>query len=266
MSDDPARRVLVLGGSTEAFALARRLHEAPGFEVVTSLAGRTATPATVAGAVRTGGFGGPEGLARWIEAEGITAVVDATHPFTAVMPWNAAAACQASVRPRLRLRRPGWLPRPGDHWTVVADLKAAARVLGALGARRVFLTTGRTELRPFAGLRDTWFLVRSIEAPDELPLSRAQVLLDRGPFDLEGERAHFLHHSIDALVTKNSGGAAAEAKLTAARLAGVPVIMVARPPVPPGPLARSVEEAVAWCEALPLVAPAPAPQGAESGG
>ena len=243
-------RILVLGGSTEAFGLARRLDQLDGYEVITSLAGRTARPAEVPGTLRLGGFGGTDGLARWIEDERIAAVVDATHPFTRVMPWHAAEASAATGRPRLRLRRPGWLPEAGDRWTVVADLAGAAKVLRSRGARRVFLTTGRTELQPFAPLSDTWFLVRSIEPPDPLPLARAEVLLDRGPFELAGERRLLATHSIDALVTKNSGGSAAAAKLVAARLAGVPVVMVARPPAPPGALARSVEEALAWCEAL----------------
>lgn len=247
MTYQPGRRILVLGGSTEAFALARRLDERQDVAVITSLAGRTATPAPVAGDVRIGGFGGPEGLARYLREAEITAVVDATHPFTRTMPWNAARACAMARRPRLRLRRPGWVPEAGDRWSVVASLAGAARLLAKSPYRRVFLTTGRTELAPFASVTDTWFLIRSIEAPDPAVLPGAEVLLARGPFDVENEMATLRAHGIEAVVTKNSGGSAAAAKLVAANRLGLPVVLVARPPVPPGPLVRRVEEALSWC-------------------
>lgn len=244
--------MLLLGGTTEAFGLAHRLARAPHIEVVTSFAGRTSAPARPAGEVRIGGFGGPDGLARYLQAEGVAAVVDATHPFAARMRWNALHACERVGVPRLRLERPGWQAGPGDRWVRVPDLAAAARALGELGARRVFLTIGRSDLDAFAGVAGTWFLVRSIEAPEPLPLARAEVVLDRGPFTLAGERALLVTHRVDALVTKDSGGEATSAKLAAARERGVPVVVVERPPSPPGPRARTVAEALVWlATALP---------------
>jgi precorrin-6A/cobalt-precorrin-6A reductase len=239
-------RVLVLGGSTESSALAARLCAAGGVAVTTSLAGRTASPSALPGEVRIGGFGGSAGLARWLEAERVEAVVDATHPFTGRMPWNAAEACAAQGVPRLRLRRPGWAPEAGDRWTVAADMKTAVAVVAAMPARRVFLTIGRQQLEEFAGLEHVWFLVRSIEPPDPMPLHQAEVLLSRGPFALAGEEELMRSRRIEAVVTKNSGGSAAAAKLTAARRLGIPVVMVARPPAPPGPCVATVDDALSW--------------------
>ena len=173
------------------------------------------------------------------------AVVDATHPFADRMTINAAAATAAAGVPLLVLRRPGWTARPGDRWTTVDSLAAAAAVLPDLG-ERIFLTTGRLGLAAFAG-SDRWFLVRSIDPPQPPAPARMHVLLDRGPFTLDGERALLREHRIDVLVTKDSGGSAAAAKLTAAREAGIPVVVQARPPLPPGlAVVPAVDEAVAW--------------------
>ena len=176
-------------------------------------------PALPRGEVRVGGFGGPEGLAAWLRDRGTAAVVDATHPFAARMSAHAAAASAATGVPLLVLRRPGWTAGPGDDWTPVDSLPAAAALLPGLG-ERVLLTTGRGGLAAFAGL-DLWFLLRSIDPPEPPAPRRLEVVLDRGPFTVEGERALLREHAIDVLVTKDSGGP--RAKLDAARAPGVPV-------------------------------------------
>lgn len=245
--------VLVLGGTTEARRLAEHLvaHD-PGVRVTTSLAGRVASPKLPPGDVRVGGFGGVEGLAAWVREHGVDAVVDATHPFAATMSRNAAeAAAQAHV-PLLALRRPGWVAQDGDRWHTAGTLAEAAELLPALG-ERVFLTTGRMGLAAFAGagLDALWFLVRSVDAPEPPWPARMEVLLDRGPFDLPGERELIRRHRIDVLVTKDSGGDATVPKLTAAREAGIPVVVVRRPPVPEGvPVARTPDEAARWVRRL----------------
>jgi precorrin-6A/cobalt-precorrin-6A reductase len=238
-------RVLLLGGTSEASALARSLAARPHVAVTTSFAGRTTAPVAPAGATRVGGFGGSEGLAAYLRAERVDVLVDATHPFAAHMRWHAAAAADDVGIPRLRVERPPWEPVDGDRWTSVADLKAAAAAVRAAGYARVFLSTGRTELAPFAGC-DAWFLVRSVEAPDSLPLPRVEVVLARGPFRTDDELALLRAHRIDAVVTKNSGATATAAKLAAARTLGLPVVMVERPPSPPGPQSATVDEAMAW--------------------
>jgi precorrin-6A/cobalt-precorrin-6A reductase len=243
-------RLLLLAGSTEATTLARRLADSGICSVISSFAGRVTKLSLPPGDVRVGGFGGVEGLTEWLQQESVTAVVDATHPFTAAMPWHAEAACRACGIPRLRVLRAEWHAEAGDDWHLVPQLSAAAQELEAIEARRVFLTTGRQELRPFARLEKTWFLVRAIEDPDPLPLARVEVLLSRGPFDLASERALMKSHDIDALVTKNSGGTAAAPKLVAARELRIPVVMVTRPTQPSGDVVSTADDALDWVSRL----------------
>ncbi len=253
MTDLP--RVLVLAGTTEASHLAEALTARGDVDVVTSLAGRTASPAPLPGHRRTGGFGGVDGLVSYLRAEHVSALVDATHPFAAVMRWHASAACERTGVPRLRLERPPWRAQPGDRWTAVDDLAAAAAEIATGPFRRVLVTTGRSELAAFAPASDgsrSW-LVRTIDPPGQLPLHPAAVLLGRGPFTVPEETVLLERHQIDLVVTKNSGGDAAAAKLEAARHLGVAVVVVNRPPSPAGPAASTAAEALAWvCTVLGL--------------
>ncbi|MFF8102362.1 cobalt-precorrin-6A reductase [Streptomyces sp. NPDC016640] len=225
--------VLVLGGTTEARELAAALTARPGTRVTTSLAGRVSRPGAVAGEVRVGGFGGAEGLAEWLREQCADAVVDATHPFAETITANAARAAAAAGLPLVVLRRPGWHPGPRDHWHPVSSLPAAADLLPRLG-HRVFLTTGRLGLAAFAHLRELRFVARSVEPPEPPMPPHTHVLLARGPFTAAGETDLLREHRIDVLVTKDSGGAATSAKLTAARDLGLPVVVVRRPPLPDG--------------------------------
>ncbi|MFB6892265.1 cobalt-precorrin-6A reductase [Kitasatospora sp. NPDC056327] len=243
--------VLLLGGTTEARLLAAALAaDSSGLRVTSSLAGRVAEPRLPAGEVRIGGFGGPDGLAAWLRAERVTAVVDATHPFAAAMSGNAAGAAAATGVPLLALRRPGWAEVPGDRWHRVPSLDAAAALLPALG-RRVLLTSGRQGIGAFAHLDGLHFTARSVDPPEPPLPASLDVLLDRGPFSLDGERALLRGHRIDVVVTKDSGGAATAPKLTAARELGLPVVVVERPPLPPGvPAVPDVPAALAWLAGL----------------
>ena len=242
--------LLVLGGTSEGYELTRALHGIAGFRIVTSLAGRTRRPRLPAGDVRIGGFGGAGGLAAFLRERRIAAVINATHPFAATMGWNAAAACQELGVPLLRLERPAWRPGPGDRWLEFGEWAEAAQLIAAK-ARRVLLAIGRQELDAFAALEDVWFLIRSVEAPDPMPPFRqAELLLARGPFDLAGERALLVERRIDTIVCKNSGGAATEAKLIAARELGLRVAMKRRPTGPEVPTVSSVPEALGWLSAL----------------
>jgi precorrin-6A/cobalt-precorrin-6A reductase len=244
-----AVRVLLLGGSTEASALARELTRSERFDVTMSFAGRTRERTAVPCAVRVGGFGGVDGLVRHLRHERVDMLVDATHPFAAHMPHHAAAACATTGTARLRVCRPAWSPVDDDRWEPVADLDAAADALVRIGSRRVFLTTGRQELAPFARARDTWFLVRAIEPPASMPLAHSHVVLARGPFDERDEERLMREHRVDTLVTKNSGGDAAAGKLAAARTLRLPVVMVDRPAAPDGPRADGVADALVWIAA-----------------
>lgn len=286
------RRVLILGGTAEARALAAELSggssggsSGGGVHVVSSLAGRVSNPRLPVGEVREGGFGGADGLAAWLAAERIDALVDATHPFAARMTASAAEASARTGVPLLVLRRPGWREGPGDAWQRVPSLPAAAARLSEAATRssdgparallpevaaqpsggparsflpgtavrrgggpvRVFLTTGRRSLPVFTGLAGVWLLARSVDPPEPPLPDHVHVLLDRGPYTVEGERALIREHRLDVLVTKDSGGPMTTAKLVAARELGLPVIMVDRPPLPAGVrLAETAAEAAAW--------------------
>ncbi|MEV7187558.1 cobalt-precorrin-6A reductase [Kitasatospora sp. NPDC093102] len=243
------RHLLILGGTTEGRELATEL--APtAHRVTSSLAGRVARPRLPAGEVRIGGFGGAEGLADWLRAEHVDAVVDATHPFAAGISQNAALAAAATGVPLLVLRRPGFTRVDGDRWLPVPSLAAAADLLPRRG-ERVFLTIGRQGIAAFAHLDGVHFLARSVDPPEPPVPPSFEVLLDRGPFTIEDELALLRERDIDVLVTKDSGGAATAPKLTAARGLRLPVIIVERPPVPEGvPVAPDVPGALRWLEQL----------------
>jgi precorrin-6A/cobalt-precorrin-6A reductase len=195
--------------------------------------------------VRIGGFGGAAGLAAWVREHDVSAVVDATHPFASTMTAHAVEACDAACVPLVVLRRPGWPPEPG--WVWADSVPDAAAKLPSLG-KRVFLTTGRTSLAAFADL-DLEFLVRCVDAPTGPMPRHIEVLLSRGPFTVDGERALLREHAIDVLVTKDSGGSLTSAKLAAARAEGVQVLVVRRPPPPAGVDAVDTVEAVrAWLD------------------
>ncbi|MBM3561151.1 MAG: cobalt-precorrin-6A reductase [Alphaproteobacteria bacterium] len=239
--------MLILGGTGEALALAWALDAAFAgrLRLVSSLAGRTRSPRQPPGEVRIGGFGGAGPLADWLRGHRIDAVIDATHPFASAISANAAAACDDAGVPRLVLERAPWLARPGDRWHDVADAAHAAALLPSLG-RRAFLTLGPRDLAPFGARAGIWFLVRQVDPPAAPPLAGCAVITGRGPFEAAAERRLLLEHTIDVLVTRASGGAATVAKLDAARELGLPVVMIRRPPPPPGPRVASMDDAVAW--------------------
>jgi precorrin-6A/cobalt-precorrin-6A reductase len=244
-----SRRLLILGGTGEARQLADALATRPGLSIVTSLAGRTIEPRRPAGELRVGGFGGAPGLADYLRLTEVDLVIDATHPYAAVISRHAVEACRSTARPLLRLERRPWQTETGDRWVEVDSLSAAARVAPSLG-RRAFLTIGIKELSAFAGIPELWFLVRLVEMPAEpLPLLSYEVLLGRGPFPAAAERDLLRNHGIELVIAKNSGGAATYGKFLAARELGLPVILLRRPNLPQAEAVESVEAAVAWVAA-----------------
>ena len=238
-------RVLLLGGTSEARALAARLH--PDVDVISSLAGRVPDPALPVGEVRIGGFGGVDGMRRWLSEAAVDAVVDATHPYAATITAHAAAVCGDLCLPHLVLSRPAW--DPGDAIVVGSDAEAA-KTVAADRYSRVFLTTGRSGTTAFTDV-DAWFLIRAVTAPDAETLPRRHhLVLSRGPYHYDDELVLLREYHIDALVTKNSGGAMTRPKLDAAAALGVAVVMVNRPPLPPNAATvASVDDAVDWVRA-----------------
>ncbi|MGR3760242.1 cobalt-precorrin-6A reductase [Roseobacteraceae bacterium NS-SX3] len=239
------KRILLLGGTTEASTLAKTLAEA-GMDAVFSYAGRTAKPVSQPLPTRVGGFGGVEGLAAYLQAEAITHVVDATHPFAAQMSTNAVHACEAAGVPLCAFERPAWQAGEGDQWVHADSIESAVNALPEAPAR-VFLAIGKQNLSQFAAKPQHHYLLRLVDAPEaDLPLPHTTVEIARGPFDAAGDTDLMLRHGITHVVAKNAGGAGAAAKLTAARTLGLPVVMIGRPEVPERPVLGSVAEVMAW--------------------
>ena len=235
----------MLGGTTEASLLAEAL-AAAGVDAVFSYAGRVASPRPQPLPVRVGGFGGVAGLRDWLAAEGITRVVDATHPFAAQMSTHAVQACAESGLPLLAFERPAWTAQPGDRWRHVPDIAGAVAALRDEDAPcRVFLAIGRQHVEAFLALPH-WYLLRLVDAAPGLALPRGEAVLARGPFSVAGDTALMAAHGISHVVAKNSGGQGAAAKLAAARDLGLPVVLIDRPALPPRATAASVGEVMAW--------------------
>lgn len=235
----------MLGGTTEASALARLLADR-SIAATLSYAGRTESPRAQPVPVRIGGFGGVEGLADHLRETGVTHLVDATHPFAATMSANAVEAARQAGVAHIALTRPAWQPMKGDRWTSAADVEAAAAALAG-PARRILLALGRMHVAVFAVQPQHHYLLRFVDAPDRAPLlPHHDLVVDRGPFTVEGDRALMQEHAIDLIISKNAGGKGGEAKLIAARELGLPVLMIDRPFAPERLEVHRPEEVMAW--------------------
>jgi precorrin-6A/cobalt-precorrin-6A reductase len=241
------KKLLILGGTGDAQRLAAAAQQISGLTVISSLAGRTQQPVLPIGQVRTGGFGGEQGLIDYLRDHQIDLVIDATHPFARQISGNATAAVAISGLPFLIFERSAWHATPDDRWIEVPDHNTAAELLPNL-VQRVFLTIGRQEVGLYAHLTDLWFLMRSIDPPDPTAMPPGELLLAKGPFDLAAERELLLKYNIQAIVSKNSGGSATYAKIVAARELGLPVVMVQRPPAPVADRATILEQAINWIQ------------------
>ncbi|MBB4618176.1 cobalt-precorrin-6A reductase [Sphingomonas abaci] len=240
--------LLILGGTTEASALATAC-AARGMTATLSYAGRTASPRAQAVPVRVGGFGGAAGLADWMRAAGVTHLVDATHPFAARISANAVAAAISADVPLVALTRPPWRSEAGDQWRHVAGIEDAVAALAG-PAQRILLALGRMHVAAFAAQPQHHYVLRFVDPPAERPaLPRHELIVDRGPFTLEGDRALIAAHGIERIVCKNAGGSGARAKLVAARAWGVPVVMIDRPVLPERATVDSVAAVFDWLAA-----------------
>ncbi len=244
------RSVLIIAGSAEARALASVLANKTEWRVISSLAGRTATPIMPEGEVRIGGFGGAAMLAGYLAEQRISAVVDASHPFATGISRNTLAAAQTAGIPLLRLNRPPWTRQNGDLWHEIGDWPEAMQLLPDTGAR-AFLATGHQEVRAFGALEGCFFLVRTVDPPAvPLPLPHCEVVVGRGPFALDDEIALLRRHAITHVICKNSGGTSAYGKIEAARELGLPIIIKRRPPPLQTAAVAAVADAEAWLEVV----------------
>ncbi|MEP5731486.1 MAG: cobalt-precorrin-6A reductase [Sulfitobacter sp.] len=238
-------RALLLGGTTEASQMARVLAEA-GVKAVFSYAGRTQSPVPQPLPMRVGGFGGVSGLSRYLRSQHISHVIDATHPFAEGMSRNAIEACHSAHVPLVRLERPAWVPAPRDNWTMLSRLEDIPDALPDLPTR-VFLAIGKQHLALFMTKPQHHYLLRLVDEPDgTLPLPSADVVIARGPFDVDGDHALMQSHDITHVVAKNSGGTGARAKLDAARILGLQVLMAQRPLLPRHTVATTPREVMQW--------------------
>ena len=237
-------RILLLGGTTEASLLARALADA-GLNAVFSYAGRTADPVGQPLPQRIGGFGGVEGLRTYLVQEKISHVVDATHPFAAQMSRNAVEAAGSDI-PLIALQRLPWAAGPEDRWTTVADMQGAVDALPK-AATRVFLAIGRQHIDAFAGAPQHHYLLRLVDQPTTpVALPNAEIVISRGPFRVEDDLDLLRQHHVQTIVAKNSGGVGARAKIDAARVLGLPVIMIDRPALPARATCETVAEVMEW--------------------
>jgi precorrin-6A/cobalt-precorrin-6A reductase len=241
-------KILILGGTAESRALAGRLAETGRFDVMVSLAGRTAKPHEQPVPVRSGGFGGAEGLAGYLHDAKIDVLIDATHPYADAISANAARAAALGGVPLIALRRAAWEKVPGDQWIETETIAAAVAALGA-APRRVFLALGRNEIAPFADAPQHTYLVRSVDPVDPpLAVPHAIYLTARGPFSAADDRALLERHRIDVVVAKNSGGDATYGKIAASRALHLPVIMLKRPKLPEVESVETVADVLAWLD------------------
>ena len=241
-------RILILGGTAEARALSEALAERSEFAVTVSLAGRTAEPLPQTAPVRSGGFGGAEGLARYLRDEKIDVLIDATHPYAAAISANAARAAERAGVKLIALRRPPWRKLAGDNWIEVETVEQAVQALGQT-PQRVFLALGRNELQPFTSAPQHFYLIRSVDPVDPpLAVPHATYITARGPFSESEDRALLTQHNIETIVAKNSGGNAAYSKIAAARALARPVVMLRRPILPEADSVATVDEALNWLD------------------
>ena len=241
-------RILILGGTTEASALARLLAYDGRFEAILSLAGRTRSPTPQPLPIRIGGFGGIAGLEEWLRANSVAAVIDATHPYAAQISAHAVAACSSLSIPLGLIVRAPWTREDDDHWIEVETSAAAALALGNTPAR-VFLSVGRQELDAFAAAPEHHYIARTIEPPDVTLPPDIRFVHDRGPFDEATEEAFLARERIAIIVSKNSGGSATYPKIAASRRLQIPVVMIARPHKPHDVALDGVNAAMRWLEA-----------------
>ncbi len=237
--------ILLLGGTQEATQLARAL-AAEKLPTTLSYAGRVAQPRAQPVPVRSGGFGGADGLADYLRRRAITHLIDATHPFAAQISYNAAQAALATGRPLIALTRPPWTPMPGDDWTHTPDIAAAVTALDR-PPECILLAIGRQNLAAFAAQPQHRYTLRLVDPPETPPpLPDHHLIIDRGPFTPEAEIALLRDHGITRIVSKNSGGSGAQAKLIAARQLRLPVVMIDRPASPKRRETADITEILSW--------------------
>ncbi|MBS1303699.1 cobalt-precorrin-6A reductase [Loktanella sp. SALINAS62] len=238
--------LLLLAGTGDARRLAHGLADSD-IPAVASLSGATRQAQPLPIPTRVGGFGGDAGFRAYLASAGITAVLDATHPFASFISARTSAVCRALGVPYLYHLRPAWTPGPDDRWTMIDREEDAAHHIPA--GKTVFLGTGRQTLDRFRNLEGRRVICRQIDPPTApFPFEGGEFLIGRPPFSVPHERDLFCALGIDVLVVKNAGGNASRTKLVAAADLGLPVVMVRRPPPPDAPICDDLAETLEWAK------------------
>lgn len=236
-------RILILGGTTESFALANKL-AAQNFEIISSLAGRTKNPKLPKGQTRIGGFGGVIGLKNYLTEQKINYVIDATHPFAKNITKNAISATKDLAVPFLRLERKVWQPQVGDQWTFVNSEAEAATLLKPKS--KCLLALGKQHILPFAYRSDVHFIARMLEAAESAKTFQSIEQVIAKPSNTQDELRFLQDYQIDTIVCRNSGGSQSYQKLIAARHLALAVIMIQRAALPEISTVETVDEAESY--------------------
>jgi len=236
-------KLLLLGGTADGRKLATQLH-ASHIPLIYSVAGLVRVP-NVGCEIVSGGFSQFGGLQHYIREQNITAILDVTHPYAQKMSRTAAQVTNDCDIPYWRFHRLQWENDYDDNWQsfttwsqLLTLLQAHISLASEHSQLRPFFTVGQLEPQLLALLSDSSLaslpqLVRTAVEPKAALLPAMQWIKAIGPFAVDDEITLFEYYGINALITKNSGGDSTIAKLTAARILGIPVFMQTRPSLPP---------------------------------
>lgn len=234
-------KILIFGGTGEARELANQL-VGLGYNVTSSLAGRTHNPLLPKGEIRYGGFGDVQNLMQFLGTQKFDWLIDATHPYAALMSHKLSSVAQDKQISFLRVMRPVWTAPDGAEWHEVDDVAKAFSVLPS--AARPFVSLGHKDMHKITHWPTMGCVVRLIEPPTIALSTTVDLVLSRPPYDVDGEIALMRSHNITHLITKNSGGAQTRAKIDAAATLGLPIIALKRPTLPIAPETPNVESAI----------------------
>lgn len=220
--------ILLLAGTHEARVLAQIIDNIPEYFLISSLAGVTKEPVKISRNMRFGGFGGVEGLKKFIRESNIEVVIDVTHPFARIISKNAKSACSKLNIPYFLFERPEWVKLASDNWIEINDENELKSHLS--DGDTIFVASGRESAKHFKACQNIKLICRQIDDPGHaFPYANGIYLIGRPPFSVESEIKLFQQLGVDWLLVKNSGGSQSEAKLIAARALGIKVAMIKRP-------------------------------------
>lgn len=187
--------------------------------------------------IEVGRFTKPD-MVRIIHDKDIELIIDASHPYAAIVSETAFSACRETGIQYIRYERPE-IPLPDyDKLYVVKDENEAAELAGRLG-NSILLTTGSKTLSTFVNSKalegkEIWARVLPtsgvVKMCEELGMKAKNILAVQGPFSYEMNMAMIHDYKADILITKNSGlVGGSDKKLEAAMSAGIAVIVIEKP-------------------------------------